>query len=341
MTLRLIEGFDHFNTATLATQKGWTTSPASFTAVAGRVTGNAMQLSGTDAGALRSLPSSYADGVLGYAFNAVSVGPANYLIGILRAGVTNTIKILITTTGHIQIQNAGSTVIATGTATITANAYFYLEVKFHIAGASGTVSTQVNGVADIATTTGNFASSNIDTIVMYYNKSANVAMTQMLFDDIYFCDTAGTENKDFLGDRHVETLFPSGDGAHTDWTPNTGLTHFNLVNDITATFPDSDTTYVSSSTPGQLDTYTHPSLTVLTADIRGVQTNLWSRKDDASTRQIAPVFRIAGTDYVGTTATLATGYVDSTQIYENSPATSSDWTLSEINAAEFGVKEIA
>jgi hypothetical protein len=53
---------------------------------------------------------------------------------------------------------------------------------------------------------------------------------------------------------------------------------------------------------------------------------------------IRPKMRIAGTDYAGSTATINTSYSDSRQIIPQSPATSSAWTTTEIDAAEFGIE---
>jgi hypothetical protein len=103
--------------------------------------------------------------------------------------------------------------------------------------------------------------------------------------------------------------------------------------------PTDDTTYVSDSTPGDIDSYTVTDIDG-GATVYAVQTNMWARKDDAATRQIAPVIRQASTDYVGTTVTLGTTYQYYSQLYDKDP-TAAAWTAANVNSDEFGVKEIA
>jgi hypothetical protein len=129
---------------------------------------------------------------------------------------------------------------------------------------------------------------------------------------------------------------PNGAGAHSAWTPNGATPNYACVDETTA---DGDTTYVSDSTPGDIDTYAFADVDA-SATVYGVQTNLYARKDDAGTRQIAPVVRQSGTDYVGTTVTLGSSYSFYSQIYNQDP-TAADWTAAHVNADEFGVKEIA
>jgi hypothetical protein len=99
--------------------------------------------------------------------------------------------------------------------------------------------------------------------------------------------------------------------------------------------PDGDTSYVSDNAIGDKDTFA--VTTIAGGSIRGVQTNLYARKEDAGFRQVAPIIRVASTDYQGTSETLTTSYVDGTQLYDQNPGTSTTWTVSDINAAEFGM----
>src|SRR5262249_39117493 len=120
------------------------------------------------------------------------------------------------------------------------------------------------------------------------------------------------------------------------WTPNGAANNWDCVDD-TAT--DDDSTYISDSTVGHIDTYATADVDA-GATVYGVQVNLYARKDDAATRQIAPVIRQAGTNYVGNTATLGSTYSFYSQLYDQDP-TAAAWTAATFNGDEFGVKEIA
>jgi hypothetical protein len=157
---------------------------------------------------------------------------------------------------------------------------------------------------------------------------------------MYVVDTSGTDQTTFCGDVHVETTLPTSDGANTDFTPDTGTTHYTQVDDSTSTFPDGDSTYVASSDVNDKDTYGFADLAILTGTVYAIQTNIYARKDDAATREIAPVIRQGGSDYDGTTVALSTSYAFKSQIYENDPSDSANWTVGKVNSAEFGVKVV-
>ncbi len=257
----------------------------------------------------------------------------------MRAGSTNAFRVAMNASGKIIVLNAGGTTIATGTTTLLDNTWYYVEVKGFINGASGTCEVHLNGVAgEIASTTGNFGSTAIDNRV--FNEDNNINAD---FDDFYLCDSTGSApNNTFLGDIGIETAFPSADGAHTDWAPNTGTAHWSLVNESTGgTFPDGDTTYVSDSTVGHRDSYAFGDLPSLAGTVFGVKTLVYARKDDAGTRQIAAVSRPGTADRDGSTVTLTTSYVYYGEMRETNPDTGGTWTVSSVNGSEFGIKEVA
>jgi hypothetical protein len=238
------------------------------------------------------------------------------------------------------VRNSGGTVIATGTTPLPGNNWSYIEIKGFINGASGTCEVHLNGNTEIASTVGNFGSSNFDGISYAYASNSSGVGVNGDFDDIYVADTSGSAPRNtFLGDTRVETLYPSADGANQAWTPNSGSPHFSRVNEHTSTFPDDDTSYVSDLNSGDRDTYVCDDLSVVTGNVFAVQTNLYARKDDAGLRQVTPVIHQGGVDYDGNTLTLGSNYAVLQQIYNQDP-TSADWTPANVNADEFGIKVV-
>ena len=65
---------------------------------------------------------------------------------------------------------------------------------------------------------------------------------------------------------------------------------------------------------------------------------MMASKTDAAARSIAPVIRHSGSNNVGSNIALATNTLWYAQVYETNPGTSSGWTKSDVDAAEFGVK---
>ena len=329
MALVLIEGFDHL-TAAEVTAKGWTANPSSMQA--GQFAGQCARCS--FAALTKTLPSTYSTVIAGFAYRPDSSADINEFFTILTgAGSTIlTLSLDTGTGGHLVVKNSGGTTIATGTTVISASTWYYIEVKLFVNGASGTVEVHLGGATEIASTTGNFGSTNAGQISL--NKQSRGRSWD--YDDIYVADTSGAAPRNtFLGDVRVQTIYPTGAGAHTAWTPDSG-SNYARVNE---TLADGDTSYISDATPGDIDTYVFGDIDAA-ATVLAVQTNLYARKDDANTRQIAPVVRQSGTDYAGTTVTLTSSYVAYTQIYNQDP-TVADWTASAVNANEFGVKEVA
>jgi len=68
-------------------------------------------------------------------------------------------------------------------------------------------------------------------------------------DTVYVTTPSGTavlaaRHNDFMGERRISTLRPSGVGTYAQWTPNTGAICGRLM-----THPDADTTYVAGAMP--------------------------------------------------------------------------------------------
>ena len=147
-----------------------------------------------------------------------------------------------------------------------------------------------------------------------------------------------------LGDTHIEALVAVADsieaGTHADFTPKTGSDHGAMVDDNP---PDGDTTYNESTTPGNLDSYKYPDLTnIISGTIHGINILLNARKtDDIATRQIATLIVEGGSDYAGTSQAISSSYQYWNQIYSINPDTSNAYTVTEVNALDVGIKDVA
>lgn len=285
------------------------------------------------------LPSTYSTLIAGFALLRVNSRTDTDVISFSQTGGTSILSMrLDSNTAPYLFSNAGGGVTKTlDVAGFQAlGGWNYYEIKVVIAGGSSTVEMWINGVRQIAPATLNCGSTNIGSFAIQSAGGGGSLSNQ--FDDIYCADTTGPAPRNtFLGDCRVQTIYPTAAGNSTTWTPNTATNW----QDVKEPFvPDNDTTYVSSSTPGAVDTYTTGDLDALTGTIFGVQVNVYARKDDAGTRIVAPVIRQGGTDYVGSNIGLTTTYASSRQIYQQDP-TGADWTIANVNADEFGVKMVA
>jgi hypothetical protein len=347
MSLKLIEGWDHMSAyIQLMQAKSWVevknTGAGSVTLVQGRINGQGMRLAhdlsfNFDEELRKVLPSSYTHLYLGFAFSVSKIPLGDFIIARMLSGSTQTFQVYLTSSSNIRIKNSSGTTIATGTSVITADAWHYLEFDILINGASGAIASQVDGSSDIGSTTGNFGSTGLDTIAFAINRTNGNGDTLNDYDDVYISDNSAPNNS-MIGDVHVQTLYAASDGTYTSWTPNSGVNHFDRVNEHTvAPFPDNDTTYNYSSTVNAKDSYHYDQLIATTGTVYGVQTNLYCRKTDALLRQLKSLVRSGGSDFLGSAVSLAASYVDFTEIREVDPATAAAWTISGVNNAQWGV----
>lgn len=244
------------------------------------------------------------------------------------------------TVARLRVFRGDGTLLATSSVVMLQGVYYYVEFKATI-GNAGSFDLHVNGAADVSgagVDTQVTANASADIVKFGMSVGANTRMGDI--DDLYIADTTTAVNNDFLGDVRVQAIRPDGAGGNTAWTTLVGAaTHWEATDE---TPPDEDVTYVASATAGQIDTFTLMGLTPTTGTIKGIQTSLWARKDDAGVRTIRPQLRIAAVNYlVGVNHNVGDGYGPFFDVVELSPATAAAFTIAEINGMEAGANLIA
>lgn len=342
MALIFMDGVNHYSTPAQAALKGYTGVNMNVVVGGGRFGANAMQDSqgsgGGSATVTLMLPSTCMTFFHGSAYKFLR-GFIGFAPGsaIWFRSYTDVQQFCmgVNSSGNIVVYNSAGTLVGTGTAVLNSTTWAYIEVGCVCSATVGTITVKVNGLTDISVTGVNTGTLGVRKIVSsgdYWNNGAYQRC------DLYVCDGTGpAPTNTFLGDCVVETIYPTGAGAETQWTPSTGANWEN-VDDAT---PDGDTTYNASNTVGQTDTYTMAGLTSASGLIYGVQKMEYARKDNAGTRSIAPVLRISGTDHVGVSTNLGGSYDYVREIEEVSPASGVAFTIAEVNAMEVGVQVTA
>jgi hypothetical protein len=159
------------------------------------------------------------------------------------------------------------------------------------------------------------------------------------FDNVWVFDTSGTHSNTWpVGNMIVQTVSPLTDGTYQQWTPDFGASHYGMVHDIPA---DDDTTYVSSVNPGDIDTYGISFNDSSVAQVHGVRAGVVARQDTSSmTKQIAAVVKSGSALSVGPTLSTTSSYQSTSNLLENDPNTSTQWTTTSIAAMEIGEEAI-
>lgn len=346
MTMLFSDSFDHYTTAAQMITKGWQTVAFASGGIAagGRNGTNACVLNSTNVGSSwvrLLLPVPKATLIVGasFRFTALSQDTVLFALEDSATGAEQLSVRIASATGRLYISRNGTT-LATGTTTLVNGATYYIELKATINSVSGSYSLHINTVAELAgsgvNTRGTGTNNSADLVRL--GSTVNVNVFIFFYDDFYICDTAGADNNDFLGDVRVQCVFPNADGATSSWTPNSGTVHNDRVRETT---PDDDTTYLSSATIGQIDSWAYGDVTPTTGTVKAIQLLPYVRKDDAGVRTIAPGVRIGGTDYPQANANLGNTYQYLPQIVERSPATAVPFTIAEVNAMEGLIKMVA
>lgn len=132
----------------------------------------------------------------------------------------------------------------------------------------------------------------------------------------------------------VEPFFASADGTTLDWTPDTGLTHYDRVNEVVA---DMDASYNYTSTVNAVDSYVWQTLPTFIGTIQSVQLSFIARSDDEGTRIIKANIGPDGTEFQGSPFPLCSTYFYQHHAFDVDPATGVRWLQPAFNTKNFGV----
>jgi len=157
-------------------------------------------------------------------------------------------------------------------------------------------------------------------------------------DDVYIADGEPGLVTDVLGEVRVENKQPTANGAINNFTPSVGTNNAAMVDGVTGwidTYPTAE--YNASDVLDAIDLYQMADYT-RDGNIFGVQVNLAIKKDDVGLRKVKPILRSGSTNYLGTEQKAYSDYIYVGSLWEENPATTSPWTLTEVNATQAGVK---
>lgn len=242
--------------------------------------------------------------------------------------------------GTFRVTRNGTT-LGTTSFSISSGAYCHIQFKVKIDPSTGTIDLKINNDSKLSLTGQNTratANSTANQIVLgnVTGVFAGGGSFTADYDDLVSVNGTGGLTS-FTGDVRVQASLPSGAGTTTQLTPSAG-SNFQCVDE---TPPNDDTDYVSSSTPGQYDTYAMGNVTPASGTVLGVGVRMRARKDDAGTRTLAAAIRTNSNDYFGANQNISTSYLYYGEMWETNPNTAAAFTISEVNAIEAGAKVIA
>jgi len=231
---------------------------------------------------------------------------------------------------------------------IDADKWAYLEFKLVIDDSVGNVSMRINGKP--FWTSANYDTKRYELLWdnIFIRPRGIASNTHM--DDLYICDTLGDTNNDFLGDVIIEAQGPSIDGSYTEFSPSSGLSHVNLVNDYVLQGTPAETTYVDSLVTGERELFQFADLPERIPNpnpkVLGVVVEpLWRITEETprQTRGVAHLNRqsVEVTSKAGdplNVGTLRKDYLTHTPLVIESDPNGEPWTSRTVNKSQFGVK---
>lgn len=245
-------------------------------------------------------------------------------------------NLAVTNAGAI-ISNIGSNTSGPGlgqtaNGVISFNSYNHVECFTTIDNAVGVVQIRVNGV-EVLNVTG------VDTAANPPNYVTNLELRTLgsvgnpgYIDDVFVWDTTGTTNNDFLGQRHVVTMLPNANEVTQEWTNG----DFTAIDDLEQ---DGDTTYItaSDSTPVTSE-FGFGDIPAGYADVAGVQLKSLIRKDTVGGASFQQSIISSASVDDGQDRGVTDGYTYHTDVFDQNPATATDWTVPTVNAATARVR---
>jgi hypothetical protein len=345
---RVIEGFDAYDTAALARYFSVTSTAPTVSSGNGRGSSSCMRCASPgSANRILAILDAQATWIVGAAvrFATLAASANTSIFSFLDTTALTHVTVAITSAGQIRVlrNEANGTALGTGSTVLLPNTYYYIEAKITISDTVGAVEVKIDGVTETitfvtgtSTTQDTRNGGNATASIVTIGSDGNGGGSNWDYDDLYVNDGSGGVDDTYWGDIRVIGKTVDGAGNSAQFTPSAGSNYQN-VDDAT---PNGDTDYNESSTVNHIDSMTTAALGY-TGTVKGVQLQVYARKTDGGAGSIAPLWRISGTDYAGTGQACSVDYRYLAQRYRVSPATSSAFTVSEIDGAEIGYKRTA
>ena len=255
---------------------------------------------------------------------------------LCRFGLSNSQEFVLYRANNVEISRSAP-------GQLTAGGWYHHECKFVPNGATSAIELRINEVTvysnnsfPIGSNSGSFPGSTATSTASVAFDLGGITYTYL--DDLYAWDTSTSYNNTFLGDKRIATMFPDGDTAEADWTPNSGTTGYTQIDE---TAIDSDTTYVSSATVGDISEFNFQAMPTGAVAISAVQIYTAARKTDVGTCDIATDIVSGATSTAGATQVCTTSYVYAQNIFQTDPNTGALWTKAGVDAAKIRIEREA
>jgi len=242
--------------------------------------------------------------------------------------------------GHLTLKTGNSlAVVATSTQRVRVNRFYSTQIKYVCDNTTGRVVVTMDGEEFINYTGDTYPSAETtfpDCIGFAYQYNGGNANS--VYQDIAIFDGQAGLTSDTPNPTRTVMRIPQGVGTYNDGTPHSDSTHAYNVRDVP---PDGDTSYNEVDVVGDKESYDFTDLPATATAVLGLQVNTDARRTDVGTRELEDLLIISSTVYTLGSYVVPTGYTYSGTVVEVSPATSSQFTVSEVNDSEAGFEVVS
>lgn len=355
MTICWIEGFENSNTKE-ALDIRYTSFGGGWDAITGRNGGTAIKGNHTDSGSaayarLDDFVGSTSGGVFaaGIMLDNFRDGLPLITIADWPTGYQLSVVVKHVNSGQFQLElrrgdNSG-TILGTDSTLLPYREWLHLEFKFTISNSTGSTELRINGAALPALTL-----SGIDTQQtannswngFFFHSYADTAVvgSGTAWDDIYIQNSNGTW--DFLGDYIVEGTYPESDHSNGSWASVGAEAPVDAVDDASLGTSDKDSSYISSSTPGNAVTFSFRPLQRIGQSIQGIQFHADVRKQGISNEDVKflLVDDVAANYYSPVISVTRAAYWNIAAVWEQCPQGGGRaWDPSDFQSWYFGLED--
>jgi hypothetical protein len=349
MTMRWMDGFDHYGTGSTGRTNMLTGVYADADTNATPSTANPRNgthsyLANNESVGLRRVFGTPLTTVgVGGAFwfnNLPSVAGRTPIMAFLDGNNVNQVALVLGTDGRLsarrgtidQLTALTATVLGTTTnAVITAGTWHHIECKYVASETVGTFTVKVDEVEVLAITGADTCNtSNVEASQVLFGRYIDNNVAPAYIDDIYCWDTDGSYNNDFIGDKDILAYWYTGDGATSAWVRNTGATDYEAVDDTTQ---DGDTTYLQAAAASDVEELTLSGVPSTVAGIVAIGLVNCMRKTQAGASNVtAAAVETGGAVASGTDRPMSEEYTYYLDVIERNPAAGTPaWTYTTLN----------
>lgn len=343
MSQVLLESFD----AQDLTQKGWATTGTPTVSTATQSgSGACLQYTCNGFNLAKRTFTAQTEVYFGFRWYAQSLGSGfNLPMCVIQGDAGATTHLYIGVNGSnakysVTLGAHNGTSLGLSSALYTAGSWVYVEVYATIADSGGRCRVNVDGttVIDFTGDTKNAGTATTIDAITFGSVGGDYGLGANAFrvDDFYLFNGSGsTQNGNIGADCQVLSTLPAAAGSSTQFTANGVPNNWDNVNDV----PANDSQYNWDTVSGHRDTYNYTDLAT-SRSINCVQLVTRMSKSDAGAVSAKAAIKSGATIAYGATRTLSQTATTYTDALPTDPNTGAAWTLSNLNAAEFGAEVV-